>query len=122
MRSASKSFKIPLPLLEAVNALRQPGQPLADYASDNAAIVGLIRYAIAFPRRHTLTAGIARLPTSEQDEIDDFLAALATNGGHLAGMVSKPATAEALLQEARRHRNAGKSVTIGLSQSNAPAS
>ena len=101
MRSATKSAKIPIPLLEAVESLRRPGQPLAEYPSLNAALVGLLRYAIAFPRPHRLTVGIARLFPAEQDEIDDFLAAVARDGVDLREILPKPATAAALLSLAR---------------------
>jgi hypothetical protein len=101
MRSAPRTVKIPVPLLEAVDHLRQPGQPLADYPSTNAALVGLLRYAVAFPRPHELTAGIARLPAADQDKIDDLLASAARSGLDLRDHLPKPATAEALLAFAR---------------------
>ncbi len=102
MRSTPKSIRIPSPILDAVEHLRKPGHPFADYPSLNAAIVGLLRYAVAFPRTHELTAGIARLPENEQDKIDDFLAASARDSIDLRGLLPKPATAEAILSLACR--------------------
>lgn len=102
MRSAPRTVKIPVPLLDAIEHLRQSGQPLADYPSTNAALVGLLRYAIAFPKPHALTAGIARMPAADQDRIDDLLAAAAQSGIDLRTQLPKPATAESLLALARK--------------------
>lgn len=101
MRSAHKTFKIPVPLGEGFDLLRQPGQPLDDYPSNNAAIVGLMAYAIAFPRRHQLTAGLAKMHPSDQDLVHDFLLKCLKDGTDLKSILPKPATAEALLALAR---------------------
>ncbi len=103
MRSASKSFKIPVPLLESVEHLRQPGKPLAEYPSTNAFVIGLIAYAVAFQRPHGLTAALARLPASDQDIVHDFLLYVVRNEIDLRELLPKPATAEALLELARQH-------------------
>lgn len=104
VRSIPKSIRVPSPNIEAVEHLRRPGGPFAAYPSLNAALVGLIRYAIAFPTEHTLSAGIARLAEHEQDLIDDFLARAAREGIDLREMLPKPATAEALLALARSYK------------------
>jgi len=101
MRSIARTVKVPIPIIEAIECLRKPGQPLSDYPSTNAALVGLLRYAIAFPKPHRLTAGIARLPQSEQDEIDDFLAECARTGRSLSDE-TKPLTAAGLLNLSRK--------------------
>jgi len=98
MRSSSKSFKIPVALLDAVDHLRQPGQPLADYPSTNAAIIGLIAYTVAFPRPHELTAGLSRLHPDDQDKVHDFLLRAVKDGIDLRAIAPKPATAQALLE------------------------
>lgn len=100
MRSKNRTVKIPCPILEAIEILRQPGQPLADYPSVNAALVGLLRYAVAFPRPHRLTAAVARLPEADQDRIDDFLCECARTGRDLR-TEPKPLTAAKILALAR---------------------
>lgn len=102
MRSAPKSVKIPVALLDAIEILRQPGRPLADYPSVNAALVGLIRYAIAFPRPHDLTTGIARCLPDEQDAIDDLLVIVAREKIDLRTVLPKPASAADILAVARK--------------------
>jgi hypothetical protein len=101
MRSAPRTVKIPVPLIDTVEYLRRPGHPFTDYPSTNAALVGLLRYAIAFPRPHELTAGIARLPAADQDQIDDLIAKAVRAGVDLREYLPKPATVEALLALAR---------------------
>lgn len=102
MRSTPRTVKIPVPLIDAIEHLRQTDQPFADYPSTNAALVGLLRYAIAFPRPHELTAGIARLSPGDQDRIDDLLLEAARSQVDLRQHLPKPATAEALLALAKR--------------------
>ncbi len=101
MRSTPRTVKIPVPLLDAVEHLRRPGQPLAAYPSTNAALVGLIAYAVAFPRPHQLTAGLARMPNEDQDAVHDFLLRATVEGIDLREALPKPATAEALLRLAK---------------------
>ncbi len=101
MRSTSKSFKIPCALLEAVEHLRQPGQPLADYPSTNAFVIGLIAYAVAFPRPHELTASLSRLHPDDQDKVHDFLLMAVKEGIDLRTITPKPVAAETLLALAR---------------------
>ena len=81
--------------------LRQPGRPLDAYPSRNAAIVGLIANAVAFPRLHQLTAALARMSPEDQDVVHDFLLKAAREGINLRDVLPKPATAEALLLIAR---------------------
>ena len=100
-RSAVKTTKIPTPILDALELLRKVGGPFAGYSSANALHVGLMRYAIAFPREHKLTAAIANLSPGDQDAIDDYLLALAKDGKHLADISSKPTTVEELLRLAK---------------------
>ena len=102
MRSSSKSFKIPVPLLDGLDFLRQTGQPMADYPSTNAAVIGLIAYAVAFPREHQLTAGLSLLRPEEQDLVHDFLLAALQTGINLRDHLPKPAAAADLLALARR--------------------
>jgi hypothetical protein len=106
MRSAPRTVKVPVPLLEALDHLRKPGQPFADYPSTNAALVGLIAYAVAFPRPHKLTAGLAKMRPEDQDIVHDFLLKAATEGIDLRDVLPKPATAEALLLLAKQHQHA----------------
>jgi hypothetical protein len=98
-----RSIKLPPALEDAFEKLRQPGGPFSDYPSFNAAIVALVLYAVAFPRRHTLTAGIARMHADDQAAIHAFLLAAIERGDDLRTMLPKPATAAALLALARRH-------------------
>lgn len=102
MRSLNKTVRIPVALLESIDALRAPGQPLAEYRSLNAAVVGILRYTAAFPRPHGLTTGIDRLAPDEQDLIDDFTLVVVKRGVDLREHLPKPATAEALLELARK--------------------
>lgn len=97
-RSEKQSIRIPHALWDAVEELRQPGRPLAAYPSRNAAIVGLIAYAVAFPRPHQLTAALAKMSTEDQDIVHDFLLKAAKEGINLRDVLPKPATAEALLR------------------------
>jgi len=105
MRSSSKSFKIPVPLLDAIDHLRQSGHPLAPYPSTNAAVIGLIAYAVAFPRDHQLTASLSLLRPEDQDAVHDFLLAALKAGINLRDHLPKPATAADLLALARRPLN-----------------
>lgn len=102
MRSRPKSVRIPVALLDALTILRRPGGPFDEYGNDNAALVGLVLYAVTFPRRHTLTAAIAKMPPQDQNAIHDFLCRAAREGIDIAALLPKPATAEALLKLARK--------------------
>jgi hypothetical protein len=100
-RSDKKSIRIPNALWDAVEELRQPGRSFAAYPSLNAAIVGLIAYAVAFPRPHQLTAALAKMSPEDQDIVHDFLLKAAREGINLRDVLPKPATAEALLRLAK---------------------
>jgi len=84
-----------------VEELRQPGRSLSAYPSRNAAIVGLIAYAVAFPRPHQLTAALAKMSPEEQDIVHDLLLKAAKEGINLRDVLPKPATAEALYRTAK---------------------
>jgi len=78
-----------------------PARPAISYPSRNAAIVGLIAYAVAFPRPHQLTAALAKMSPEDQDIVHDFLLKAAREGINLRDVLPKPATAEALLRLAK---------------------
>lgn len=101
MRQA-RTIKIPPALWDAFLLLQKPGKPFADYPSVNAAIVALLLYALAFPRRHTLTGAIARMCQEDQDIIHSFILLCIQQGVDLASLLPKPATAADLLALAKR--------------------
>ncbi len=100
MRQA-KTIKIPPAIWDAFLLLRAPGKPFSDYPSDNAAFVALLLYAVAFPRRHTLTGAISRMCAEDQDVIHAFILRCVTDGKDLGALLSKPADARDLLKLAR---------------------
>lgn len=101
MGAIAKTLKVPPDLWEAFQSLISKGQALDGYPSANAAMVGVLRYTVAFPREHTLTAGIARLPLTEQDEIDAFLLRCTADGTDLRTLLPKNPKAADLLALAR---------------------
>ncbi len=72
MRSKPGRYRKPTALEDAVSA-RVKELP---YGSESEYVLGLIRYDLATRKDHTVTAGIAELPRSEQDKIDDEIARL----------------------------------------------
>lgn len=103
MRSKPVTVKIPGAIADALELLLANGT-LGPYPSRNAAIVGLLTYAAAFPKLHALTVGIAQLPPADQDAVHDFILESVRHGADLAGLLPKPATAAALLELAKRKR------------------
>ncbi len=97
-RTTPKTVKAPKAILEAISIHRQAGGVWGDYPSDNAALVGLLRYAVVFPCYHHLTVAIAHMRPEQQDAIDDFLCRAAREGIDIGALLPKPATAEALLK------------------------
>jgi hypothetical protein len=80
MRSKSVSIRIPQILLDAGTELAQE-----EYKSLNELMVGLLRYALAIHRPHTVTAAIAKLPRAEQDKIDDEIVRMFRSGSARKG-------------------------------------
>lgn len=74
-RSKSLSLRVPQGILEACQELSRE-----EYQSLNELVVGLMRYALATHKPHTLTAAIARLPLPEQDKIDDEIVRIFRSG------------------------------------------
>jgi hypothetical protein len=99
-----RTIKLPPELEDAFERLRQPGGPFADYPSFNAAIVALVLYSVAFPRRHTLTAGIARMCDDDQAIIHAFILTSLERGDDLRTLLPKPASAKDLLDLAKAPR------------------
>lgn len=75
MRSKTITLRIPQILLEAATELAAE-----EYESVNELMVGLLRYALAIHKPHTVTAAIARLTLAEQDSIDDELVKMFRSG------------------------------------------
>ena len=82
-RSAKKSVAIPHPNLDGLK--EQQKRRLFRYPSDNALIVGLIRYQLIIGKSHPITEEIARMHPEDQDTIDDFLLELNKRGLSLGG-------------------------------------
>lgn len=99
-RSKTVTSKVPQPIEDALDLHMQAGR-FGSYANKNQLAVGLKVYAAIFPRVHTLTAEIARLPAAEQDAIHDLVLAAARDGRDLAAELPKPATAQDLLKLAK---------------------
>jgi hypothetical protein len=80
-RSKKTSLNVPNPLLDGIQLLQDKG--IINYPSTNAAIVGLIRYALLKPGPHYITEAISHLHADQQDIIDDFLLEIAQRGHSL---------------------------------------
>ena len=91
MRSTPAKFRLPTVLEDSVRKRVVE----AGYKSLSEYVLGLVRYDLLTRRQHAATAGIAELPRSEQDKVDDELAALFAKGETLGG-----SWFEARLQEA----------------------
>lgn len=100
MRSLQISGKVPVAVLEALS-IRKDRAEFGNYPSGNAQLVGLLLYAVMFPKIHKLTVGISKLHQSEQDLIYDFVLKCARDGVSIADMEPKPMTAGALLKIAK---------------------
>ena len=82
-RSAKRSLTVPHPVRDALQTQIEDGT--LNYPSENAAIIGLIRYQLICGKAHPLTEPIARMHPDEQDVIDDFLLAITEAGLNLKG-------------------------------------
>lgn len=81
MRSKPGRYRKPTALEDAVSA-RVKELP---YGSESEYVLGLIRYDLATRKDHTVTAGIAELPRTEQDKIDDEIARAYAAGESIGG-------------------------------------
>ena len=82
-RSKKLSLTITQPVAEGMEILQERGQ--INYRSKNAAHLGLARYALMFPRKHSITEAIDQMHPDMQDVIDDFILEMTDRELNLGG-------------------------------------
>src|SRR5436190_13417805 len=96
-RSKNVGFRVPHPVMDAVEIRRSRGE-YGKYRNLSELEIGQNRYAAFFPREHLFTVALAREHEEIQNRVDDFALRLAEHAVLLAEICEeKPVTAPTII-------------------------
>lgn len=100
-RSRHLTSRIPHPIVDAIELRRTRGE-YGDYRNFNELQIAQNTYLSLFPREHLFTVSLARMPTADQDEVNDFSLRLAKTDILVASLTDvKPMTSGEILKLSR---------------------